>query len=156
MRIRAAVQADRTFILEAAARLVEFGEVPGRDPALMLERDRAVLSQTLDDPPPDTELFVAEDDNGISLGFIHLTTASDYYSNSDTAHIADVVVCDVAGGRGIGSALIEFAEGWARGRGFALLTLNVFGENRRARDLYSRLGFEEEWIRCIKRIGDKG
>ena len=106
----------------------------------------------LEDPSPDTQLFVAEDDEGTPLGFIHLTTTDDYYSGSDTAHIADVVVAASAGDRGVGSALMVFAEEWARSRGLPLLTLNVFSANRRARNFYTRLGFEEEWIRCIKRL----
>jgi GNAT superfamily N-acetyltransferase len=152
MRIRVAQLVDLDFILSLAPRLVEFGPVPGREPSQMIARDRAVLAAALEHPAPDTQLFVAEDDDGTALGFIHLTTAGDYYSDGDTAHIADVVVSAAAGDRGVGSALMAFAEDWARGRGFALLTLNVFSANRRARDLYARLGFDEEWIRCIKRV----
>jgi len=33
-----------------------------------------------------------------------------------------------------------------------MLTLNVFTANRRARNLYAKLGFTEEWIRCLKRL----
>jgi ribosomal protein S18 acetylase RimI-like enzyme len=152
MRIRAAGLDDLDFVLSLAPRLVEFGNVPGRDAAQMIARDRDVLRAALEAPSADTELFVAEADDGARLGLIHLTTAGDYYSDRDTAHIADVVVATEAGGRGVGRALIAFAEDWARSRGFALLTLNVFSANRRARDLYGRLGFEEEWIRCIKRL----
>jgi GNAT superfamily N-acetyltransferase len=152
MRIRPAGLDDREFILALAPRLVEFGQVAGRDAAQMVARDRAVLIAALDQPSPDTELFVAEDDDGTALGLIHLTTDSDYYSDRETGHIGDVVVTAAAGQRGVGSALIAFAEEWARGRGFAMLTLNVFSVNRRARELYARLGFQEEWIRCIKRL----
>jgi GNAT superfamily N-acetyltransferase len=152
MRIRIARSIDRDFILSLAPRLVEFGQVPGREPLQMIARDRDVLAAALENPAPDTEVFLAEDDDGTTLGFIHLTTAGDYYSNCDSAHIADVVVAAAAGDRGVGSTLMAFAEQWARDRGYALLTLNVFRANRRARDLYMRLGFEEEWIRCIKRL----
>jgi GNAT superfamily N-acetyltransferase len=54
-------------------------------------------------------------------------------SDSDTGHIADVVVAPAAGGRGVGSALMRYAEDWGRKRGFAMLTLNVFTANHRAR-----------------------
>ena len=152
MRIRPAHAGDKDLILDLARRLVEFGPVPGREPSEMLTRDRAVLANALEHPSADTALFVAEDDEGRSLGFIHLTTADDYYSDSTTGHIADVVVAPDASERGVGSALIAHGEEWARQRGFAMLTLNVFIANRRARKLYARLGFEEEWIRCIKRL----
>jgi GNAT superfamily N-acetyltransferase len=120
----------------------------------MVARDRAVLANALDHPSPDTRLFVAEDDadNGRPVGFIHLTTANDYYTDATTAHVADIVVARDAEHRGVGSALMAHAEAWARQRGFAILTLNVFIANRRARDVYARLGFQEEWIRCIKRL----
>lgn len=117
----------------------------------MTGRDRAVLEHVMDHSEPDTALFVAEND-GRRLGFVHLTTADDYYTNTTTAHIADVVVARDAGGQGVGGALIAFSEKWARDRGFDMLTLNVFVANAKARQLYLRLGFQEEWIRCIKRL----
>lgn len=152
MRIRPARIGDKDFILDLVPRLVEFGTVPNREPSQLVTRDRAVLTHTLEHPSPDTELFVAEDDSGRSIGFIHLTTAEDYYANTATAHVADIVVAPDAGNRGVGSALIAYAEAWARQRGFAMLTLNVFVANRRARELYARHGFQEEWIRCIKHL----
>ncbi len=152
LHIRPAVVDDKPFILDLAQRLVEFGSVPGRESAAMIARDRAVLTNALDHPAPDGGIFVAADDHGNAVGFVHLTSADDYYSSSETAHIADVVVAPTAGGQGIGSALLAYAEDWARERGVAMLTLNVFIANRRARKLYAKLGFQEEWIRCIKRL----
>lgn len=152
VQIRPALAGDKDFVLGLAERLTEFGPVPGREPSQMVARDRAVLARSLEEPSEDFAIFVAEDEGGTPLGFLHLTTAEDYYSDSNTAHIADVVVTPEAGGRGIGSALIGYAEEWARQRGFAMLTLNVFLANGRARNLYARLGFREEWVRCIKRL----
>jgi GNAT superfamily N-acetyltransferase len=150
--IRPARPGDGDFVLGLAPRLLEFDALPGRDRARMVARDRLVLAQVLEAPPADSALFIAEDDVGRAIGFVHLTTAEDYYSASLTAHIADVVVTPEASGRGVGSALIAHAETWARERGFSMLTLNVFCANRRARDVYARLGFQEEWIRCIRHL----
>jgi GNAT superfamily N-acetyltransferase len=150
VRIRAAHAGDKDFILGLAPRLVEFGEVSDRERSQMIARDRTVLLEALEQPSGNGGVFVAEDGEGRTLGFIHLTTADDYYSETTTAHIADIAVTSSEGGRGVGTALMNFAEQWARQRGFAMLTLNVFGANRRARALYSTLGFTEEWIRCIK------
>jgi len=153
VRIRPATPADHEFIQQLAPRLLEFGPVPGRDPHEMVERDRACLAEALLAPPSaPTALFIAEDEQGEPLGFVHLTTATDYYTNGATAHIADLIVAPQAAGRGVGTALVERAEEWARHEGFALLTLNVFSANEQARRLYRRLGFAEEWIRCIKRL----
>ena len=150
MKIRAAVPEDREFILALAERLLAFGDVPGRDRTAMIARDRSVLAAALSGG--DSAIFVAIDADGRPLGFIHLTTANDYYDDRTTAHVADIVVAPAAAGRGVGSALLEHAESWAREQGFAMLTLNVFTGNRRARDLYVKLGFAEEWIRCLKRL----
>lgn len=150
MRIRPARADDREFILGLVPRLVEFGDVPGRDTSQMLERDRAVLAAAVEQPPADTEVFVAEADDGTSAGFIHLTTSSDYYTGGMMAHVADIVVTSAAEGHGVGRALLEHAEAWARQRGFTMLTLNVFIANQRAREVYARAGYREEWIRCIK------
>lgn len=152
MRIRAANPSDRDFILGLAPRLVECGVPPGRDPERMVERDRAVLAAALESTSPDTAVLIAEDDDATPLGFMHLTTAGDYYTATDPPHIADVVVTESAAGHGVGTALIAHAEDWAKQRGASMLTLHVFTTNHRARDLYARLGFQEEWIRCIKHL----
>jgi GNAT superfamily N-acetyltransferase len=151
VRIRPAVPADREFILELTPRLLEFGSVAGRDSAQMIQRDRDVLAKVAAEPSATTRIFVAEED-GSPIGFIHLTTDEDYYTNSATAHVGDIVVAPHAGGRGVGAALLAHAEQWARERGFGLLTLNVFAANAAARRLYARAGFREEWIRCIKKL----
>jgi GNAT superfamily N-acetyltransferase len=151
VNIRPAEERDRSFILRLAPRLIEFGEVPGRDPSDMVERDRAALARTLDGAEADAALFIAEGD-GTPLGFIHLATAHDYYTDSVTAHVADIVVAPEASGQGVGRALLEYAEQWGRDKGFAILTLNVFIANQDARGVYRTLGFQEEWIRCVKRL----
>lgn len=150
MKIRSAIAEDREFILALAERLIEFGDVPGRDRAAMIARDRSVLAAAL--TADASTIFVAVDDHERPLGFVHLTTAEDYYDAQETAHVADLVVAREAAGLGVGSALMKWAEQWAREQGFTMLTLNVFTANRRARDLYAKLGFAEEWIRCLKRL----
>ena len=150
VKIRAAIPEDRDFVLSLAERLIEFGDVPGRDRAAMIARDRSVLAAAL--TGGGSTIFVAVDDDGRPLGFIHLTTADDYYEARTTAHVADVAVAREAAGHGVGAALMERAEQWARDQDFAMLTLNVFTANRRARDLYAKLGYAEEWIRCLKRL----
>ncbi len=152
MHIRPATRDDAAFVHRLVPRLVEFGPVPGRDPEAMIARDRAVLAASLDAPAMDDAIFIADDDAGNAVGFIHLATTVDYYSNATTGHVADIVVTPEAGGQGVGTALMKFAEDWARERGYRLLTLSVIPENQRARELYRRLGFREDWIRCVKRV----
>src|SRR5215470_20107529 len=47
-------------------------------------------------------------------------------------------------GRGVGSALIQAAIGWARGHGLHKLCLEVFARNSAAIALYRKAGFVEE------------
>jgi ribosomal protein S18 acetylase RimI-like enzyme len=48
-----------------------------------------------------------------------------------------------ARGQGVGTALCMFALDWARQRGYAGMQFNAVADsNRRAIDLYERLGFE--------------
>jgi len=56
-------------------------------------------------------------------------------------------------GRGVGTALVAAAIGWARGRGLHKLALSVFPHNQAAIALYRKLGFIEEGrlIRHVRR-----
>ncbi len=47
-------------------------------------------------------------------------------------------------GRGVGSALVQAAIGWARGQGLHKLCLEVFAHNTAAIALYRKSGFVEE------------
>jgi putative acetyltransferase len=47
-------------------------------------------------------------------------------------------------GRGVGSALVQAAIGWARGQGLHKLCLEVFAHNAVAIALYRKSGFVEE------------
>jgi ribosomal protein S18 acetylase RimI-like enzyme len=53
----------------------------------------------------------------------------------------------------VGRALMAKAEDWAREHGYGWLTLSVFGQNVRARELYERLGYGEDIIRYVKELG---
>jgi RimJ/RimL family protein N-acetyltransferase len=50
-------------------------------------------------------------------------------------------------GRGVGRALLQALEGWARSRGLHRLELTVDVDNRRAIALYEKCGFEREGIK---------
>jgi RimJ/RimL family protein N-acetyltransferase len=51
-------------------------------------------------------------------------------------------------GRGVGSALVQAAIGWARGQGLHKLCLEVFAHNTAAIALYRKCGFVEEGRRA--------
>jgi ribosomal protein S18 acetylase RimI-like enzyme len=54
--------------------------------------------------------------------------------------------------RGIASQLMTAAEAWAAARGLSFLTLETGAANQPARDLYRKLGYQEEDVRLTKAI----
>lgn len=148
--IRNAVESDRRFVLANVPRLSAFGQRAWREREAMLATDLAVIERALTSQAPNTVVMVAESAEGVPLGFIHVTSAKDYYTRAEQAHIADLVVAKEGEGQGVGAALMQAGEAWARTRGFRLLTLNVFVENTRAQKLYDRLGFEQDTLQYIK------
>jgi GNAT superfamily N-acetyltransferase len=152
LRIRPASDVDREFVISLMPRLVEFGPPAWRDAAQMTAHDTRVITESLLNPTPDTAVFIAEDAGGSPLGFIHLHAATEHYNREEHGHVEDIIVAPEGEGRGVGRALLEKAEEWARGRGYRWLTLNVFAENLRAREVYRRLGYGEDMVKCVKQL----
>ena len=152
VRIRPADVSDRDFIFSLLPRLIEF-EIPScRTLEQMTAGDKRVIERVLSTNPSGTAVFIAQDDDGESLGFIHLTSAVDYYTEEKHGHISDIVVASAGEGRGVGRLLMAAGEEWAHAQGYRLLTLNVFVQNTRARKLYEKLGFGEDMLKYIKEI----
>lgn len=147
LQIRPATPADEAFIREVMPRLVEFGPPAWRDAAQLTATDLAVLLEAVRQPTPHRNVFIAEQDQ--PLGLVHLTVNTDFYQQ-EHAHLADLVVATAAEGRGIGRALLDYAESWARTRGYSWLTLSVFAQNTHARAVYERAGFGQDIIKYVK------
>jgi ribosomal protein S18 acetylase RimI-like enzyme len=152
IQIRPASISDKEFIISLLPRLGEFGPPPWRDVTQMLVTDIQVLSDSLLNPSPGTAIFIAVDADGVALGFIHLKTGTDYYHHQEHGHIADVIVTPAGEGRGIGRMLIAKGEEWARSQGYRWLTLSVFAQNLRAREVYKRLGYGEDIMKYVKEL----
>jgi GNAT superfamily N-acetyltransferase len=85
----------------------------------------------------DACLLVAVQDGetlGYLLGFRHLT----FYANGPVAKVEEILVRDVHRGLGVGRALMDAFEQWARERKCALVALAT----RRAGPFYQALGYE--------------
>lgn len=93
---------------------------------------------------PDAAVFVAESNGGI-VG--RLSISRDAHPASD--HVADLglMVSRAHRRQGIGLALMETAEQWAREAGVRKLELHVFPHNVPAIRLYEKLGYEREGLR---------
>jgi ribosomal protein S18 acetylase RimI-like enzyme len=149
--IRSATPADRAFLSELADRLADFDRPSWRSFAEIAEGDRRALFEAIDHPRPGTELFIAELD-GTRAGCLLMWTLEDYFSQQWHAHVSVIAVSKAAEGQGVGRALMDYAEGWARDRGHKTITLSVFEGNRRAQALYERAGYSTEMRRMLKRL----
>ncbi len=89
---------------------------------------------------PDSSVFVAEGEDGRLAGWIHVL-ARRFLESDLHAEIAGLVVDAGARRGGVGRALIEAAEDWARERGCA--TVRVRSNMRRveAKPFYERMGY---------------
>lgn len=152
IRIRLAAADDDAFVLGLVRRFVEFELPPWRRRGECAKGIRDDLARHLAEQPPGSHVFVAEDDDGERVGFLHLQTVSDYFTGAQNCHIADVAVAPAHEGRGVGSALLAFAEDWARQHHCRHLTLAVFPGNERARSLYERHGFGIDLLRMARPI----
>jgi ribosomal protein S18 acetylase RimI-like enzyme len=151
--IRPATEHDRAFILSLADRLADFERPAWRTAEEIAEGDRRALAGELDTPSDDNGLFVALLDQQ-RAGCLLMWTLEDYFSGERHAHISVIAVTRDAEGRGVGRALMDYAEQWARERGHTRLTLSVFDSNRRAQALYERAGFQVEMRRYAKALSE--
>jgi GNAT superfamily N-acetyltransferase len=150
--IRLAHADDDDFILAIAERLTSFDLPQWRKRSETLAGIRADIARHLRELPPASHLFVAEDEDGERLGFLHLQTQKDFFTGALNCHIADLVVAAERDGQGIGSALVAFAEAWAKEHRCRHVTLAVFPGNERARHLYRQHGYGDELVRMAKPV----
>ena len=152
IHIRPAHTGDDDFILSLVERFVDF-ELPAwrerRDCANGIRRD---LKRALDQLPASENLFIAEDEQGERLGFLRVQKTRDFFSGRANCHISDIAVAQGCEGRGIGRALLDHAQAWAKKQRCTLITLAVFPANARARAMYERAGFVEDLLRLAKRV----
>jgi ribosomal protein S18 acetylase RimI-like enzyme len=157
--IRAAVAADRDFVLALADRLVSFDVPAFRTKEEFAEGDRRALAAWFDrlqddslaearSAEADEALVIAELD-GHAAGCAYLVTLVDFFTQRPHAHVSVLAVTEEAEGRGVGSALLDYCQAWARQRGSDHLTLNALVTNARARAFYERRGFAGEYIRYL-------
>jgi ribosomal protein S18 acetylase RimI-like enzyme len=151
--IREATAADREFVLALADRLADFDRPAWRSADEIAAADRVALAAQLDQPSPEHALFVAEL-NGHAAGCLLMWTLEDYFTHERHAHLSVIAVGDDMQGQGVGRALMDHAEMWARARRHGRITLSVFERNRRAQRLYERAGYGVEMRRYVKLLSE--
>ncbi len=152
MKIRAAAPADEAFILRLTEQLGAFSVPHWRSAAEIAAADHIILLDALHEPEPATSLLIAEAEAGKPLGYVFSSTREDYFTHERHAHVEVLVVEPAAQGQGVGRRLMDAAEEWARNRGYRRVTLNVFAQNDRARQMYERFGYEPETVHYLKEL----
>ena len=89
---------------------------------------------------PAHKLFVAEDESGRVVGWLHVAQCV-ALTEDDGAEILGLVVAADLRGRGIGADLLRAAENWARARGAGYLRVRSRVERDGAHRFYERAGF---------------
>ena len=150
--IRPARGADRPHVLALVPRLRAFGPPPLRSAEALDAGEQRAVNKFFDAPPAGAALWVAENPAGAVLGAAYAERAVDYFTQEAHGHLAILVVAEVAEGRGVGRALLATVEGWALERGYRFVSLNVFANNERAANVYSRAGYQPDTVRYVKEL----
>lgn len=151
IEIRRASGPDREAVLALADRLAAFGPTT-RSAAEIAERERRALATALESRASSTEVMVAEAAGRAIAGVLLMETREDYFTGERHGHIGILAVAREAEGQGVGRQLLAAAEQWARERGYARLTLSVFTDNRRAKQLYLHEHWQPELETYFKRL----
>ena len=87
-----------------------------------------------------------------TVGCLWLGNAIDQRTGISYAHILLIYVHPQHRHQGIGTALIQQAENWAKARGDRSLGLQVFTDNQPALSLYRRQGFQTQSLLMVKAL----
>jgi ribosomal protein S18 acetylase RimI-like enzyme len=143
---------DDDFILGLVPRFVDFPLPAWRRRHECIDGIRKDLLRHLEDEPANSYLFIAEDEDGERVGFVHLQKTQDFFTGRSNCHISDLAVVTAHEGRGVAKALLEHTQEWAREHRCQLITLAVLPGNERARALYEAAGFGTDLVRMAKPV----
>lgn len=140
---------DERALAELARRLASaFDLPPWRRADDIATADAREMMAAIRSATPGNDVFIAER-RGVPVGCLHVLETIDFFGTPH-AHISVLATSVAAEGSGVGRALADYAERWARRRGHTLLTLHVFAANERARRFYERAGLLPEMLKYAK------
>jgi GNAT superfamily N-acetyltransferase len=122
--------------IEDALQLARLTEQLGysADPSFIARQLNTFLSE------PDHGIFVTEQD-GKLIGWVHVYRSQLFYLSF--AEIGGLVVDESFRGQGIGRALMEKCEEWARSKGIPEIRLRSGSHRTEAHKFYERIGYEQ-------------
>jgi len=97
-------------------------------------------------------VHAVRDEDGTLVG---TATGAEYEADPAVAHVYAMWVAPDARGAGVGRALLDSVEAWARDRGCGRLALTVTETNASARAFYGAYGFVESGDRSPLREGSR-
>lgn len=133
--------ADPAHTAALVALLDHYARDPAGGGAPLSDYARANLAAALASRP--FVFSVLAFDGDTPVGLVNAIEGFSTFACAPLVNIHDVVVRDSHRGRGIAQRLLAEVEAIARERGACKLTLEVLSENRAARRLYARLGFDD-------------
>jgi ribosomal protein S18 acetylase RimI-like enzyme len=148
--VREARPGDDAFVAALVPRFVEHGAADGHTREEVIEGTRRVLSEALRAPRPGDVFLIAQDDAGERSGFVYAVTECDFFTGEPYLHVSEIATA--RSGDGVGAALMEAAETYARERAYRFVTLNVVDENTAARRFYERHGYSIGHHHFVKRL----
>jgi GNAT superfamily N-acetyltransferase len=149
MKLRAARPDDAAFVTGLVPRFVEHGVAGGHSRDEVVRGTERVLRDALAHAAADELFLIAEDERAEPAGFVYAVTHDDFFTGEPYAHVSEIAT--VRSGDGVGTALMEAVERWARERGYRIVTLNVIEENTKAARFYERLAYGHHYRQLIKR-----
>ncbi len=147
-RVRQYTLADRDFVLGLAPRLA-IGMQPWRDLQLWLTTVESWLIESINQHNQKTMVLIAQDELGERLGFATVSHST-HFTGQRQAYIGELATSETIEGRGVGTALLEACERWAREQGYTLLALSTGAGNARALSFYRHRGFHDEDVTLTK------
>jgi len=148
--IRPATAEDGDKMYALLPRLAAFQLPKNRKPEHTYSGDGKMLKKWMAGDHPEAFIHVAVDDSNTILAWAYVTMQSEFMSYEPGCHLEVILVDESVSGQGIGKALMNASEQEAKKRGAKSMTLHVWKNNRNARTLYEKLGFEDELMRYIK------
>ena len=80
IHIRQFISSDKDFIESLIPRFSEFDLPVWRQRNEIDDTNSASLKKAMEEPEPDSAIFIAEDETGNRAGFIHLQVQIDYFN----------------------------------------------------------------------------
>ncbi len=153
--IRAGTPNDLPEIEILLPRLADFDVPTYRVAKHLWQGDRDMVREWALGNRDDIEVVIAVAMDSI-VGVAVLSLGNELLSGEPSVHLEVLAVGAGAEGAGVGSALIRETETIALAKGAKSISLHVFSNNKRARTLYERQGFNDDLRRYYKSLGDAG